>query len=278
VRKSTTSPAEALLRRWDAVGRSTDAEVGAAVYRDGALVAGRRDLVSHYAASTVKLAILIAALAEGAAGRLDLERPLLIVDEFPAEAGGTFVMHAADDQDDAIWERRGTTVPMGVLLGRMIVDSSNIATNHVLAELGFDAVHRTLTRAGAEGVTLRHFIGDHDARGRGGNRATAASLARLLGLIAAGRLLSPADTQRALALLARQVHRSRIPAGLPAGTWAAGKPGWTDEVEHDVALVRPGSGGEYVFAVCTTGAGPAGAELIARMSAETWDELASWRD
>jgi beta-lactamase class A len=273
MRNWTTSSSDALTRRWDAVVRPAPGEVSAAVYREGVLVAGLREHVSHYAASTVKLAILIAALAEGAAGRLDLERPLVVVDEFPTDVGGTFVMDAADDQDDALWERRGVTVPVSVLLGRMIVDSSNIATNLVLAHLGFDAVHRTLARAGTGGVTLGHFIGDRDARSRGGNRVTAEALARLLALLAAGRLLAPAPTDRALALLARQVHRSRIPAGLPAGTWAAGKPGWTDDVEHDVALVRPISGTEYVLAVCTTRVGSGAAEIIARISGETWDEL-----
>jgi beta-lactamase class A len=164
-----------------------------------------------------------------------------------------------------------------VLLERMIVDSSNIATNLVLGCMGFDPVHRLLRWAGADGVALRHLIGDPGAGTPAQqNSVTTDSLARLLALLAAEQLLPPPATRRVLSLLARQRHRRSIPLGLPSGTWVADKPGWTDAVEHDVALVRPGRAPEYVLAICTSGAGAEGVRVISRISVDTWEHWSTW--
>jgi beta-lactamase class A len=82
----------------------------------------------------------------------------------------------------------------------------------------------------------------------------------------------------AVALLARQSHLDMIPAGLPDGTWSASKGGWVTGVKHDVALVRPPAAPPYVLAVCTTTdlSDPDGMDLVARLSAVTWDLWNRW--
>jgi beta-lactamase class A len=69
-----------------------------------------------------------------------------------------------------------------------------------------------------------------------------------------------------------------IPAGLPAGPWSASKGGWVTGVKHDVALVRPPATPPYVLAVCTTTdmGDPDGVDLVARLSAVTWEHWAAW--
>jgi beta-lactamase class A len=85
---------------------------------------------------------------------------------------------------------------------------------------------------------------------------------------------SDSDSATALEILGRQTHRAMIPAGLPDGTWSASKGGWVTGVKHDVAFVRSVAAPEYVLAVCTTSDLPdaAGMELVARLSAVTWEQ------
>jgi beta-lactamase class A len=65
--------------------------------------ANRDARTPHYAASTVKLSVLVAVLAEESTGRLDLSEELLIHDDFSSAAGGRFTLGRHDDRDDATW-------------------------------------------------------------------------------------------------------------------------------------------------------------------------------
>jgi beta-lactamase class A len=270
---------KALAAQWEREASGVPGEVSVHLRsRDGA-VASRRAGSPHYPASTVKLAVLVAALAEVAAGRLALAQELEVRDAFQSAAGGRFTLRQADDQDDATWSRLGDGLPVGVLLERMVVESSNVAMNLIVEQIGFDPVRGLMAAVCAGDMTMNRLIGD--ARGEAAgvtNSVSAWGLARLMGALADGRLLPAAPTQQALELLARQRHRRMIPAGLPAGTWSASKGGWTAAVDHDVALVRPPRAPEYVLAVCTTtGLGDAAARLIARISALTWEHWTTCR-
>ena len=237
------------------------------------VVAAYRAATPYYAASTIKLAILIAALREVGAGRVDPDEQIVVGDSFPRRAGGGFRLHQQDDQDDATWARLGGTERWATLLERMIVESSNIATDLILDSLTLDPVSRLIARAGAGGMIVRHYIGDATAAsGSDQNRVTAEALARIMMLLATGRLLPPPATASALDLLARQRHRRMIPAGLPSRLRVAGKPGWTDAVTHDVALVHPDTAPPFVLAVCTNDS----AERVARIAAVTWEHWSTW--
>ncbi len=275
---SALAEVEALEAAWDAAAGASPGEVSVQLRTVHGHVAGRRAQIPHYAASTVKLAVLVAALAEVAAGRLRLEDELAVRDTFASAAGGRFALRQLDDQDDATWACLGGDLALGILLERMVADSSNIATNVVVETLGWGPVHRAAALACGEEMTMHHLIGDASARVHGpANAVTAAGLARLLSSLAAGRLLPPAQTRHALDLLAAQRHRHMIPAGLPATAWSASKGGWTADVTHDVALVRPGRAPAYVLAVCTTTGSEAAAEgLVARLSAVTWERWTRW--
>ena len=272
--------AGALGAAWEREAAGIPGEVALQLRSLDEVVAGRHARSRHYAASTVKLAVLVAALQEAAAGRLDLGREIEIGDTFPSAAGGRFTLRQADDQDDATWVRLGAHVPVGVLLERMIADSSNIATNAIVEAIGLDPVRRAAGFACGDGVTVRHLIGDERAIACGrGNAVTAWGLACLMASLAAGRLLPVAPTRHALGLLARQRHRRMIPAGLPGETWSASKGGWTAAVNHDVALVRPERAPAYVLAVCTTTGREEEAErLVARLSAVTWEHWMRWHE
>jgi len=235
--------------------------------------------VPHYAASTIKLAVLGAWLASGRVNRRGLSpivqdgTRLRVHADFASAAGGRFELLQADDQDDATWAALGSVVAAETLAARMIQVSGNLAMNLLAEALGLDAVAAYVARLGLGGsIRMGRLIGDASAAAAGiTNTVTAAGLATLLAVLA--------DDPGALETLAGQRHRNLIPAGLPAGTWTASKSGWVPGVRHDVALVRPQSGAEYVLSVCTSGLPDEEAEaLIREVSRVTYEEWVQWHE
>lgn len=258
---------------WDREAATVDGEVSVLLRTLDGAVAGRRADAPHYAASTIKLAVAVAATAAVARGDLDPTTEIIVRSRFPSRAGGTFTMRQGDDQDDLTWSRLRGTLPLSLLMERMLVESSNIATNLIIQELGFRQVREALAAAGAHGISFGRLIGDGPAEAAGlTNVVTADALARLLASLARGDLLPPDEGDALLRQAARQTYRRLVPAGLPDGTWSAGKAGWNDAVRHDVALVRPPHAPPYILAVCTTSRlGDLAERLVARISRITWD-------
>ncbi|PZS36642.1 MAG: serine hydrolase [Pseudonocardiales bacterium] len=226
--------------------------------------------VEHYAASTIKLALLVAAYRQSAAGSLDLDSTVKVGPEFGSVGGGRFVLDRGYDNDEEPWERLGGTASLRWLARRMIVRSSNLATNLLLDQVGLAAVAAALDACGAVGSAMRRPICDDAAAANGtSNVVTARDLAAVLGALADDRAGSPAACAQMLDVLAAQEYLDGIPAGLPAGTYVASKGGWVDGVLHDAALVRPADAQPYVLVVCTTEVATA-AELIPDISAAGW--------
>lgn len=240
-------------------------------------VASRDADASHYAASTIKLPVLMALLRDRIAQVPAALGVVVVHNRFPSAAGGTFELRQSDDQDDQTWSRLGMEVDLLDLADRMITVSSNIATDLIVKRIGFESVRRWLVDHGLESrLQVSRSIGDVAAQDAGvTNSVSASGLATLMATIATG---ADADSATALGMLARQTHRDMIPAGLPEGTWSASKGGWVTGVKHDVALVRPPAAPPYVLAVCMTADLPdaAGMELVARLSAVTWEQWSTW--
>ena len=230
--------------------------------------------VQHYAASTMKLALVIAAYREAEEGRLDLDAPVLVHDTFASAVGETrFSMNRGDDSDPEPWRRLGDHVSLRWLCCRAIVKSSNLATNLVLDVVGTDAVSRTLAATGATGSRVTRGIEDVAAREAGlQNLVTATDLARTLQALYAGELAATDSCAEILAVLAAQQINDAMPAGLPAGTKVAHKSGWVDGISHDAGIVYPVDGGPFVFVMCTTSTldEQAGLDLIAAGAAAAW--------
>ena len=222
---------------------------------DGRVIVERDADVPHYAASTMKLPLLVAALRRHESGELDLDHPVPVHNRFASAADGSaFSLDRADDQDDETWAALGEQRTLRTLAEHMTVKSGNLATNLVLEHVGAGAVAEVLSDAGASPTTvLTRGIEDAVAREAGlDNLVTAADLGLVLRGVAA-RTLAPEGTCAEIeSVLARQEHRDGVPAGLPPGTYVANKTGWVDGVTHDVALVRPDGRPAYVLVVLTT--------------------------
>ncbi len=176
-------------------------------------------------------------------------------------------------------------MPLGELARRMIVRSSNLATNLVIEEVGAAAVRRTMEALGAGEMHVLRGVEDIPAYERGmSNRTTARALARVMEVIArceagevepALRPLTPADCARMVEILADQEFTEQIPAGVPEGVRVANKTGSITRIAHDAAIVYPPDRAPYVLVVMTRGLDDheVASAAIRGISAEVWAAL-----
>ena len=231
----------------------------------------------HYAASTMKLPVLVAGLRRAERGELDLDRPVAVRNEFDSQAPGhRFAMDEAEDSDPETWGALGSDVPLRELMERMVTVSGNLATNLVLDEVGTAEVAAVLAAAGCSARTsIPRGIEDYPARDEAGmdNLVTADDLARVMLALAAGDLAGPDASAEAERILREQTFRDGIPAGLPDDLVVGNKTGWIDGVNHDVALVRAEGLPPVAIAVlCSVPGTPEEREAgIARIAGAVWD-------
>jgi beta-lactamase class A len=234
---------------------------------------------THYAASTMKLALLAALYRAADEGRRDLDDEIEVRNEFTSAAPGgpRFACRQDYDNDDAVWDRLGRTATLRWLAQRMIVRSSNLAANLVLAEVGRPAVAEVWRTVGARHSVVGRGIEDADAAEAGiTNLVTAADLAELLGAIALSTIASPGSCRAMLAILRAQERSEDLAAGLPAGTRIAHKNGWIDGVRLGAGIVYPDDAPPFVLTVCattpwaTSGRDDKACRLVARIAAAAW--------
>lgn len=208
----------------------------------------------HYAASTMKLPLLLAAYRRVARGEIDLDTPVEVPARFDSAVGGTYAIDRDDDSDPEPWAKIGGAATLRWLCRRMVIRSSNLATNVVLAHVGLPAVAEALDACGATGeLVVVRGIGDFAAQQEGrGNEITAAGLARMLLALHQETAADPEVCAEVLDVLAANEIGTDLRAGLPVGTWVAHKNGWVDGVVHDAGLVRPSDGDPFVIVVATT--------------------------
>lgn len=239
--------------------------------RPGAAPAYTREPdATHYAASTMKAAVLGAIHLRG----LPLDTPVRVVNDFASAATGRFGCQQSYDNDDAVWERLGDEVELGWLAQRMIVRSSNLATNLVLDVVGKDAVAEFWRLVGARHSVVGRGIEDGEAREAGiTNLVTAADLAALFGAVTLGRVPGAAAM---LDVLLAQEGTEDLASGLPAGTRVAHKNGWIEGIRHGAGVVFPDDAPPFVVAVCLTtplavnDADDEACGIVAQVAAAAW--------
>ncbi|MGW0227119.1 serine hydrolase [Actinopolymorpha singaporensis] len=230
---------------------------------------------THYAASTMKVAVLAAAYRLADEGLLDLDEQVPVHDDFESATGDGTSYHAtADyDSDPEPWALLGRSAGLRWLARRMIVRSSNLATNLVLERVGLPAVAAAWATAGARSSVVARGIQDYGAEQAGlSNLVTAADLAGLFTALYDGTLASaPACAQMLTVLLGQEVTQDVV-RGLPPGTPVAHKNGWVEGIRHSAALVLPGDAPPYVLVTCVSADldEDAGCAVVARVAAATW--------
>jgi beta-lactamase class A len=209
--------------------------------------------VDFHAASTMKIPVMLEVLRSVEAGRISLDQGVLLENRFQSIVDGSpYSLDAGDDSDSSMYARIGTRVPVRELMERMIVRSSNLATNALIALVGADRANATAHALGASRIRVLRGVEDGKAFAAGlNNTTTSADLAVLLERIERNEALSAGSARLMKEILLRQEFNGEIPAGLPKGTPVAHKTGSITATLHDAAIVYPPGRRPYVLVVLT---------------------------
>jgi beta-lactamase class A len=139
-----------------------------------------------HAASTMKLPVMIAAWSAADQGTLRMDQPIAVRNEFRSLVDGSrYRLSPDDDGDPDLYAAVGGTRPLSELVRRMIVRSSNLATNLVVEQLGASRVNDVMRQLGAYNLQILRGVEDEKAFRAGfNNEVDAADLALLLAAIA----------------------------------------------------------------------------------------------
>jgi beta-lactamase class A len=220
-------------------------------YETGFRLAINADRRFH-AASTIKVAILLAVAKGIDDGRIRLEDTLHIRNRFRSAIDGTpFGIDAESDGYPQLHRLIGRTAKISDLTEWMIVSSSNLATNLLLDYLTVEETQRILRDAGVDGVDLRRGVDDTKAHEQNFNNETTAT--GLLGLFATlrGDFLSKAGRDLTINILLQQRFNSMIPAPLPSHASVAHKTGEISTACHDAGIVYLPERDPYILVVLT---------------------------
>jgi len=205
-----------------------------------------------HAASTIKVAVLLAVFRAADEGRLRLDDSLHVRNRFISAADGSpFRLEPDSDAMPELYQAIGRTAKISDLAGGMISASSNLATNLLLDFVGVEYARKVLQDAQVSGVELRRGVEDHAAHERGiNNEVTANGLLMLLSAVR-GDFLSNQSKEQAIRILLEQRSKSMIPAGLPAHAAVAHKTGEISTACHDMGIVYLPEREPYIAVILT---------------------------
>lgn len=221
-----TGEQRALEHRWETIAAAARGGWSFAVAEQGS-VTGLASEVVRPAASTIKVPLLLAVLADVAAGERRLDDTIVVPTERTAGSGVLRVLGSV------------TRLRLDEALELMVTLSDNTATNMLIDLLGMSSIETRMVDMGLVDTRLRRRMLDQQASAAGReNVASARELALLLDRLAGSELLPEDLSGTALAMLRRQQLNDRIPARLPADVDCPHKTGELAGVCHDVGLLR----------------------------------------
>jgi beta-lactamase class A len=223
------------------------------VDRGTSLLRNEREV--FHAASTMKVPVMLGVFEAVSRGAMRLDQPVRVKNDFTSILDGShYALEAREDSDQTLYDLIGTDTTVGELVRRMIVRSSNLATNHVIELIGAPKVMALMKQIGANDIQVLRGVEDDKAYHAGMNNTTTAyDLMLIFRALAEKRVISAEASEQMLDVLLAQEHNDGIPAGLPKGTRVAHKTGSITEISHDAGLVIEPDGARYVLVVLTRG-------------------------
>jgi len=220
------------------------------------------EMTAFPAASTIKIPILVAFFRAVDAGKVRLDEPLTMEAQHVAEGSG--VMQ---------YDEPGMQYPALEVALLMITQSDNTATNMLIDRLGgIDRLNAQFREWGLTETTLRERLPDLE----GTNTTTPQELAKLLGQIERGELVSMRSRDRMFRIMERTVNDALLPQGLGEGASIAHKTGNLRSVLADAGSIDAPNGKRYiaVMLVRRPDEDERAADLIREMSAMVYDHFA----
>lgn len=243
-----------------AVDRILEAHPGqsiAVAYRDlgDGTTLLRNERETFHAASTMKVPVMLGVFEAVSRGALQLDRPVLVENEFTSIVDRSrYALDPGEDSDPALYDKLGQELPLEELVRRMIVRSSNLATNLVIEFVGAPRVMELMRELGADDIRVLRGVEDDKAWEAGlNNTTTAHDLMLIFEALADRRVVSAQASEAMIDILLAQEFNDGIPAGLPAGSRVAHKTGSISRIAHDAGLVILPDGSRSVLVVLTRG-------------------------
>jgi beta-lactamase class A len=228
-------------------------------------------------ASTFKLGVMMEVFHQASAGGFSLDDLLPVKNAFLSIADQSeFSISPDDDSETDLYRHIGEQLPLRELTRRMIVYSSNLATNLLIEKVGAARATHFMQELGTNDLIIRRGPEDNKAYALGlNNSATARSLMQVLVRLARRNVVSLAASEEMITLLRQQHFNKGIPAQLPVGVSVAHKTGWNDKLYHDAAIVYPPQHTPYVVVIMTSGLSETSdaPTLVAALSAEIYRQL-----
>jgi len=213
-------------------------------------------------ASLAKVPIMAACYLASYEGRLKLESQVTL--KTTDKINGTGMLR---------YMQNGTSFSIEELIGLMIYDSDNTATNILTNLLGIDYLNNKFKEFGLKDTTLSRKVADYKARDLGiENYTTTQDMAVILEKIYHKNLINRQISEKCLKLLKLTRTNDRICAYLPAEVMVAHKTGLERGVCHDVGIVFTPFG-DFLICVLTKHnqtTSKLSKELIARISFLTY--------
>jgi beta-lactamase class A len=202
-----------------------------------------------HAASTMKTPVMIEVFKQCAGGKFSLSDSIIVKNEFTSIVDGSiYSLDPSGDSEQDLYNRIGGKEVLSALVYKMIIASSNLATNIVIDLVDAKAVTRTMHELGAKDIQVLRGVEDSRAFEKGlNNTVTAYDLMLIYEKLATGEIVDQQASQAMIDILLDQQFNAIIPARLPAGVRVAHKTGNITGVLHDSGIVFLPDGRKYVL-------------------------------
>ena len=202
-----------------------------------------------HAASTMKTPVLIELYRQAAAGSFSLNDSLTIKNEFSSIVDGSlYSLDSTDDSELELYKKLGKKATIADLAYKMIILSSNLATNMLIEKVSADSVMKTMKTLGANDIKVLRGVEDTKAFEKGLNNSTTAFDNLLIfEQLAKEKVISTTASQQMTKILLDQKFNEIIPALLPANVKVAHKTGSITGIQHDGGIVFLPDGRKYLL-------------------------------
>lgn len=228
-----------------------------------------------HAASTMKTPVLLEVYKQAAAGKFKLTDSLVVKNEFKSIVDGSpYSLSESDDPELELYKKVGQSESIYDLCYKMIILSSNLATNIVIELVDAKNVTQTMRDLGAMDIQVRRGVEDTKAFQQGlNNTTTAYDLMLLFEKMGKKELVSPAACDAMMDILLDQKFNEVIPAQLPEDVKVAHKTGWITSVRHDSGIVLLPDGRRYALVLLSKGweSDELATEIMANVSKMVYD-------
>jgi beta-lactamase class A len=233
----------------------------------------------YHAASTMKVPVMMEVFHQVEQGKLSLDQPVVIKNEFASIVdGSSYSLTEEDDSDKEIYKMLGKTIPLRELVQRMINQSSNLSTNIVIEIVSAKNVMAFMKQIGAQGITVLRGVEDNKAYDAGMNNTTSArGLAICMKAILNPDLFQDESRKDMFDILLSQ-HFQEIAKGIDAdkkGLQVASKDGWITEINHDAAIIRDSEGRNSILVILTRGVKEEeqGDKFVSTLAGDVWNAM-----